>query len=87
MTFHDDFAARLDDQIADGPMDCCHASSWCRYQCPAHHGVGGHADTCPPADPNRAVCSGCAAELQVVEARLVRRMHQQRVGWLSHVED
>lgn len=37
-------------------------STFCRYQCPAHHGVYVHTANCPVI-PERPVCDGCAAEI------------------------
>lgn len=52
---------------------------WCRFQCPAHHGVTVHADTCPLADPDRAVCDGCAAELETLWTAATVRRHLRLV--------
>ena len=37
-------------------------STFCRYQCPAHHGVYVHTANCPVI-PERPMCDGCAAEI------------------------
>jgi len=37
--------------------------TFCRYQCPAHHGVYVHTPTCPVV-PERPVCDGCADEIK-----------------------
>lgn len=37
-------------------------STFCRYQCPAHHGIYVHTPDCPVI-PERPVCDGCVAEI------------------------
>jgi len=37
--------------------------TFCRYQCPAHHGVYVHTAACPVV-PERPVCDGCADEIK-----------------------
>jgi len=38
-------------------------ATFCRYQCPAHHGVYVHTADCPVV-PERPVCDGCADEIK-----------------------